>query len=88
MEEAELITKITQSVLQLVKQTGGLDASNRKRRQTESGLGVHVITVTPREDGQSWQVQLVVYMDDGTVITKEFIYDRLSQACTFSCKDR
>lgn len=86
MEEEELITKITQAVLQLVKQTGGLDLSNRKRRQTESGLGVHVITVTPKEDGQSWQVKLVVYRDDGTVITKEFVYDRLSQACTYSCK--
>lgn len=85
-EEAELITKITQAVLQLVRQTGGLGVTNRRRRQTESGLGVHVITVTPREDGLSWQVRLVVYMDDGTLITKEFVYDRLSQACTFSCK--
>ena len=91
VEEREVVDKTTQAVVQTVRQTGGLDRgrrqADRNKRQADPDLGVYVISITPRNDGQSWQVQLVVYEKDGTVLTQDFIYDRLNQVCSYSCKN-
>ncbi|XP_062574138.1 protocadherin Fat 4-like [Saccostrea cucullata] len=86
MDMAELEARFTEAVLQLMKQTGSLRSGNRRKRQTSSDPYIYIISITPTQGGQTWDVKFVLFEGDGDVNTREVVYEVLNQACSSNGK--